>query len=155
MPYRLLEYMFEIWRRFEKKDKLPIIIPCVLYTGQAKWNVGNFRSLFDGDDSLKKYIPNFEYILIDVNRYSDEELLNIANLISSVFFLNKTKDDGDAIERLEIVVKNVSKKCEEEQRAFIKWSKTMFSKKMRCITILKKLLRRRKRKWHLQIIYRK
>ena len=50
MPYRLLEYMFEIWRRFDKKDKLPIIIPCVVYTGHPRWKVGDFRSLFDGDE---------------------------------------------------------------------------------------------------------
>lgn len=128
MPYRLLEYMFEIWRRFEKKDKLPIIIPCVVYTGQAKWNVGDFRSLFDGDERLKKYIPNFEYILIDVNRYSDEELLNIANLISSVFFVNKTKGGNDSIKRLEAVVENVSKISQEQQSAFIRWSETMLGK---------------------------
>ena len=128
MPYRLLEYMFEIWRRFEKDERLPIIIPCVLYTGKFKWNVGDFRSLFDEDKRLKKYIPNFEYILIDVNRYSDEELLNIANLISSVFFLNKTKDDGDALKRLEIVAQNVTKINRESQKAFVKWSETMFYK---------------------------
>ena len=126
MPYRLLEYMFEMWRRFEKEDKLPIIIPCVLYTGKYKWKVGDFRSLFDEEPRLKKYIPNFEYIVIDVNRYSDEELMNIANLISSVFFLNKTKDDGDALKRLEVVAKNVTKINREAQKAFIKWSETIF-----------------------------
>ena len=44
---------------------------------------------------LQKYMPNFEYILIDVNNYTDEELTNTANLISSVFFLfhRMGKDD--------------------------------------------------------------
>lgn len=128
MPYRLLEYMFEIWRRFEKENKLLIIIPCVVYTGKSKWNVGDFRSLFNEDERFTKYIPNFEYILIDVNRYSDEELLNIANLISSVFFLNKTKGGEESIKRLKTVVENVSKIRKEQQKAFVKWSETMFCK---------------------------
>ena len=45
MPYRLLSYMLEIWRKYEK-EKLPVVIPCVLYTGKEKWNIKTFRSLF-------------------------------------------------------------------------------------------------------------
>lgn len=128
MPFRLLEYMFEIWRSNKNNDKLPIIIPCVVYTGKGKWNVGDFRSLFNEDKRLEKYIPNFKYVLIDVNRYSDKELLRIANLISSVFFLNKTKDEEDALKRFERVVENVSKISREGQKAFIRWSDMMFGR---------------------------
>jgi len=39
MPYRLLSYILEIWRRYENKDNLPVVIPCVLYTGNTKWKV--------------------------------------------------------------------------------------------------------------------
>lgn len=126
MPYRLLEYMFEIWRRFKDDKKLPIVIPCVLYTGKSRWRVGDFHSLFNDDERLKKYIPNFEYILIDVNRYDDNELLRIANLISSVFFLNKATGGEEAIERLQMVVDNVSNIRQEQQRNFIRWNETMF-----------------------------
>ena len=40
MPYRILEYMVEIWRKDRKNNKnkeLPLIVPCVLYTGKSKW----------------------------------------------------------------------------------------------------------------------
>lgn len=128
MPYRLLEYMFEIWRRENDKSKLPVIVPCVLYTGKARWRVKDFKSLFDCKEELKKYIPNFEYVLIDVNRYSDEELLKISNLISSVFFLTKSNDTENALERLYNVGKNLSSMTKEKQEAFIHWSEVMFCK---------------------------
>ena len=86
MPYRLLSYMFEIWRRYEDK-KLPVVIPCVFYTGNKKWNKKTFRELFDVNKELKKYIPDFEYILIDVNNYTDKELLETSNLVSSIVYM--------------------------------------------------------------------
>ncbi|WPZ19212.1 Rpn family recombination-promoting nuclease/putative transposase [Geobacillus subterraneus] len=47
MPFRLLQYMYELWRDIikntdqrefkSKKFKLPVIVPIVLYNGQNKW----------------------------------------------------------------------------------------------------------------------
>ncbi len=46
---QLLKYMVEIWINYtienENWDKLPPIIPFVLYHGKVKWNVSN--SFFD------------------------------------------------------------------------------------------------------------
>lgn len=34
-------------------------------------------------------VVDFNYILFDINRYKDEELLKAANLISAVFLMDK------------------------------------------------------------------
>lgn len=64
MAYRVLEYMLEIWRKYaNRKLKLPLIIPCVLYTGKSKWTGSrNFNKLVENYKDYKKIIPNFEYI---------------------------------------------------------------------------------------------
>ena len=128
MPFRLMEYMFEIYRKYMKDGKLPAVIPCVLYTGKKKWNVGTIRSLFNVRRELKKYMPNFEYILIDVNNYTDKELTKTANLISSVFFLTKSKNPSEVTSRIKELVETASKLTVEEQKSLSKWAKMIFIK---------------------------
>ena len=77
---------------------------------------------------LKKYMPNFEYILIDINNYTDEELTNTANLISSVFFLTKSKNPSEVASRIKELVETAGKLTVEEQKALSKWAKTIFIK---------------------------
>ena len=128
MPLRLMEYMFEIYRKYMKKENIPAVIPCVLYTGKKKWDVGQLKSLFKVRKELKRYMPNFEYILIDVNNYTDEELTNTANLISSVFFLTKSKNPSEVAKRIKELVETAGKLTVEEQKALSKWAKTIFIK---------------------------
>ena len=42
------------------------------------------------DDRGKKYIPDFEYILVDVNRLDDELLGRLKTEVSYFFLLDKT-----------------------------------------------------------------
>jgi len=75
---QLLEYMLKCWKQKKKdKEKLPIILPLLVYHGQSDWKYGNqLIDLLDTEDeNLLKYIPNFEYILYDICRYTDEEIV--------------------------------------------------------------------------------
>jgi len=128
MSYRLLSYILEIWRKYGKSGELPIVIPCVLYTGNKIWEVKTLRSLFNVSNEIKKYIPDFEYILIDVNRYSDEELIKTANLVSSVVYMAKAKDKKEVVEKLKNIIDLISKLEKKEQDEFIKWAEVMFFK---------------------------
>ena len=104
MPYRLLQYMLEIWRTIlndtqskqnitsiERKDfKLPVIVPCVLYNGRYNWTVyRNFKVTLAAFEIFDDYILGFKYILFDVARYSEDELLKIGNLISAVSYIDQ------------------------------------------------------------------
>jgi len=102
MAYRLLNYMVEIWRKWEvsrskKREKfyLPKIIPCVLYTGKEKWTSPiEFRNLYSDIKENEEYLINFKYILIDVHRYKPDDLLKVGNIISSAFYLETaTKEE--------------------------------------------------------------
>lgn len=72
---QLLKYMTGIWQAKRKKaneNKLPVIIPFVIYHGQAKWNVPvRFSGSLIGYEKLpaevKSYVPDFSYLLYDLS----------------------------------------------------------------------------------------
>lgn len=76
---QLLEYMTKIWRlglKQSKRKKLSIVIPMVLYHGKEKWRIeNNFSSAFQGPVNIfGKYVPDFQYILYDLSRYTDDQI---------------------------------------------------------------------------------
>lgn len=99
----LLRYMVKIWDQAlkggESRPFAPII-PVVVYHGKAKWKIGAaFSSLFDTADALVGYLPDFQYLLCDLSRYSDEEIKGIVNL-RVAFLLLKHIFSDDLAERL-------------------------------------------------------
>lgn len=103
ISFQLLKYMIGIWEakiNNEETDRFPMIIPLVIYHGKNNWNISTtLGEMIEGYDSfspeLKKYIPNFEYLLYDISRYKDEDIkgelyLRIALTIYRDIF---TKDD--------------------------------------------------------------
>lgn len=112
MPYRLLQYMMEVWRDVLKNTdgaeaarkgfKLPAIVPIVLYNGESSWTVcRRFRETLDGEEWFGNELPDFQYILIDIHRYDEQSLLELSNVIGLVFLLDRKTDLHVFIKRLE------------------------------------------------------
>ena len=88
IAFQLLKYMIEIWEAKIKKEelnKLPVIIPLVIYHGTERWKASTaLKEMINGYDKLpedvKVYIPNYEYLLYDISRYTDEEIKGEAQL---------------------------------------------------------------------------
>jgi len=76
--FQILAYMLNIWEKCTKKDntKPNIIIPIVFYHGKDTWNYEKFDNYFDYlDDNLRKYLPLFDFILINTKLLDDSNLL--------------------------------------------------------------------------------
>ena len=79
---QLLKYMVRIWEQKIDKERaaaLPIIIPLVIYHGETKWRMGKTLSSIIDDmqnmpESIKRYIPDYEYIVYDFSPLSDREI---------------------------------------------------------------------------------
>ncbi|OPZ88191.1 MAG: hypothetical protein BWY74_03220 [Firmicutes bacterium ADurb.Bin419] len=134
MPLRLLLYMVEIWRDILKNTKknetrrkgfrLPSIIPIVLYNGAEEWTAcRSFRETLSGNEMFSNHVLDFNYILFDVNRYSEKELLGFTNLISSVFLLDQKIDSEQLKERLVKLAGVLKGLTEEEIGLFKGWFK--------------------------------
>ncbi|MDR3594799.1 Rpn family recombination-promoting nuclease/putative transposase [Clostridium sp.] len=134
MPMRLLFYMTEVWRDVlkntdkselkRKSFRLPAVIPIVLYNGKNKWTAKtSFREILSGYELFEDNILNFDYMLFDINRYSDEELYSVSNLISAVFLLDQEMDEDELIRRLRKLIYILKKISPEQFNVFKQWLK--------------------------------
>lgn len=131
MPIRLLMYMTEIWRdelknidtkvKKRKNYRLPAIIPMVLYNGKNNWTAAkNFKDILKGHELFEDSVVDFRYLLFDVNRMEKEELLEIANVISSVFLLDQKVEDKEIVDRLKLVGRILRKNPSKEQQKILR-----------------------------------
>ena len=94
---QLLKYMVEVWMQ-DIKDKKPLtlILPIVIYHGKRKWKYQSFTDFFKlPDDDFKSFIPKFDYLLTDLNKFTDEELLmlNAGFLVNTLIALKHSGDE--------------------------------------------------------------
>lgn len=132
MPYCLLLYQVEIWRYLLKDEKkarirkksfrLPPIVPIVLYNGKQRWTAERqFRKLLGHEEMFGSELLDFEYLLIDVARYTEDELFSLSNTIGSVFLLDQTEDQGQLLERLGKLMHTIQQLPEDSQQKFTAW----------------------------------
>ncbi|HOJ10661.1 MAG TPA: Rpn family recombination-promoting nuclease/putative transposase [Clostridiales bacterium] len=192
MPYRLLQYMLEIWRTILKDTKkaiekqkeaskdntenrsegkigdeverkievetknevendindieknkemeigkdgkdfrLPVIIPCILYNGEYNWTAPrSSNDILIANGLFDDYIIDFNYILFDVVRYDEEELLRLGNLVGAVFYIDQKQQYDEIIERLKNLVDQLKDLREEDFELFKIWLKNVVTRGM-------------------------
>lgn len=123
MPYRILKYGMAIMESAINKEKLrqknyklPTIFSFVIYTGNEKWKVTN--DLIDKQETLlgckSETFANFQ--LMDVNDYTNQELLNKDGFLTKAMLLEKAKNYEELEEYLELIIKT---QMEERQRKLL------------------------------------
>jgi len=75
LPVQLSYYNSAIWEEaIKEKDYYPPIINIVFYHGKGEWNIPTSLPVLE-DQNLEKYTSKLNYILIDLNKVSDDELI--------------------------------------------------------------------------------
>jgi hypothetical protein len=75
----------------------------IFYDGQKKWTAArNFREKTALAEVFGKYIPSFEYELVDLKTYNPEELLKFNDLLSLVMLIDRigTMEGSGFLEKL-------------------------------------------------------
>jgi len=110
--FQLLKYILKIWEeKYDKtKNKIPIIIPIVVYHGETIWNIEtDLIKLIEGNkdipEEIKRYIPSYEYEVYDFSPKS------------------KSKITGEAYTRL--VIEVMRSAFEKDKERFYKAFKLM------------------------------
>ena len=117
MPKRILKYQISIMemamkykKTMKKEEKLPLVIPIVIYTGTERWNVA--KHIKDCQEQLEG-LDNMElgsYIILDSNEYTKQELLEDKLFILKMMALEKTKNPDELYSNLEeITQKKIEK----------------------------------------------
>lgn len=121
---QLLRYLAEAYdHQVRQKERFSLVIPVVIYHGKKTWNIRNFDSYFDiPDERLKKYLPSFDYELVDIMKISDDLLksLNIGYFLRTTFFLLKHQGDKEIVKResKEFLI-FVEQEMSKEQRRYV------------------------------------
>ena len=103
MALRLLVYIGLLYQRLIEegligpREKLPPVLPIVLYNGnQPWWAPQELEGLFAPCPSeLAEFRPRFRYLLLDEQRFSSEELSGMKNLAALVFQLEQCRSPED------------------------------------------------------------
>ena len=109
MPYRVRKYKTALMdSAINKKEmkkanyKFPRIIAIVLYTGKQKWE--NLK-LEDMQEPLKWYKEDYdEFILVDVNNFKKEKILEGNLIITKVMLLEREENLENVIKDIEIIM---------------------------------------------------
>ena len=124
MALRVLNYITNFYMDFLVNNsgvsKLPAVFPIVLYNGSARWTAPvNLSGLIEQTPPLGRFTLDFEYFLIAENRYSQEALLNIRNIVSTLFLAESHYD----LEVLEAELLNVFSSEADRQAVslFLNW----------------------------------
>ena len=120
---QLHRYLTEIYNHQDAENKqLQLIIPIVIYHGNDAWVKRDFSDYFDlPDDNLRQYVPNLFYELIDLNKISDDLIINhsLGHYLQSTFLVFKHTKDKSFIEEFsqEIFI-FVEQELDEAQKMF-------------------------------------
>ncbi len=109
MPFKILRYMVMVLTDYEKEQeqlapgitktkdfRYPPVLPIIYYEGTKTWTaVQNFRKRVHLGDILGKYIPDFEYIVVPLTAYSNQELMEKNDELSLVMLINKLRNSSE------------------------------------------------------------
>ena len=115
MPWRMAEYSIEIMKSAidyseikQKQYKIPVVLPIVLYTGKVKWDIK--KDIRDAQEKIEEYegLEFGKYKIVDINDYTEEELLKEKTYLSKFMLIEKYKKGGNLSNCLYNVVKEIN-----------------------------------------------
>jgi len=106
MADRLLEYVrafSRIYCKTRKTNVFPPVFPVVLYNGDKSWTAPTqFSDLVAPSPIPSRYVPQFSYFLIEINKIPKRKLLSVRNALSAIFYVESSsrEDIGKSLDTL-------------------------------------------------------
>ncbi len=109
MAFRILRYIVMLLNKYAKdQEKLhpgitktkgfryPPILPVVFYDGTDNWTaVRDFKDRVFLSDVLDEYIPSFQYLVVPLQKYTDQELIEKGDELSLIMPVDKLRNASD------------------------------------------------------------
>jgi hypothetical protein len=107
MAVRIMAYLGLLYQdivraeRLGAGDRLPPVLPVVLYNGKPRWRAPEdiAELIADAPGGLERYRPRLRYLLLDEGRYADSELAPLRNLAAALFRMENGRTPQD-VERV-------------------------------------------------------
>ena len=121
---QLLRYMLNRWQEdVEHGRKLTPIVPVIIHHGSGRWNYQPLEHSLAGiNNALRQYVPEFDYVLIDLSVLPDERIEAFRNgFLTISATLMKYRHRRRLMEKIvaEVISKQFSRLPEHEQRQII------------------------------------
>ena len=102
-PYTQLGgYLFNLMdKNLKPNGRLDITIPIIFYHGDRKWVHQSLFNYYDGlNDYFKQFVPNFQFILVDMEDFTDIDILAIrSTILRNAFLAFKHGRDTEYVEK--------------------------------------------------------
>lgn len=128
MALRMLNYVVNFYMDLARSEaslrRLPPIFPIVLYNGDGRWGAAtDLAELIEDEPSLGDYALHFRYYKLAENEFSQGRLLQIGNIVSTLFLAESRYDQ----EQLLVELVNLFDREEDKQAVslFINWFRQM------------------------------
>jgi len=117
MALRVLHYIVSFYMRLkdseEKFEKLPPVFPIVVYSGKELWTAPiNLAELIENNELLGEFALNFNYFKIAENEISIAKLLEIGNVVSTLFL-------GEVHYNRALLIQELSKLLKQENHLMV------------------------------------
>ena len=135
MALRLLVYVGLLYQDLGRSEglgagqKLPPVVPIVLYNGERPWaapcQMSELVQQLPG--GLQRYVPRLEYLLLEERRYGEEQLRGMRNVAAALFRLENSREPSDAAAVIEALAEWLSGPEQAElRRAFVTFLRAAF-----------------------------
>jgi hypothetical protein len=139
MPFRLLSYMVNLLTnefnntpaniRESKDFRLPAIVPIVMYNGESVWTpVRAFREYTENYGVFGDCIIDFKYILFDLNRQNESDILTSRKLLDFVFDMDlrhNSRTREDFFGELKKLAELKNEMTDDDVHTFAAWLKNV------------------------------
>ncbi|MEA1980991.1 MAG: Rpn family recombination-promoting nuclease/putative transposase, partial [candidate division Zixibacteria bacterium] len=117
---QLLGYMLKIWwTQINNGQKLTLVIPIIFYHGKAKWTNKPFEEYFHGlDNILQRFIPKFDYQLIDTSDFTDNQIISLfenLQLQIGIMVMKNIFDEQMILQEINKIFSNLNQLLNTEQ----------------------------------------
>lgn len=84
--FQLMRYMLNYWEQDVEHSKRPTpIVPVIIYHGEDRWIPATLYEQMEYPPAfLHRFVPNFDYLLIDFSKIPDEQLFNLRSRFLAV-----------------------------------------------------------------------
>jgi hypothetical protein len=135
MAVRILAYLGLLYQDILRAgrpgagERLPPVLPIVLYNGKPRWNAPEELAdlIAEVPGGLERYRPRLRYPLLDEGRYAASELPAQRNLAAALFRLENSREPQDVQQVLAALVEWLGAPEQSSlRRAFVVWIKRAF-----------------------------
>ena len=138
MPLRMLEYVTQLYRvSADDKSlkttskKLPAIFPIVFYNGDKTWKVPTqVAQMIEGGHVPAQYIPQMEYLLIDLSQFADTDLEQMDGLVAAITYAENHGKSAEFASLLAELGQYIQRLLPQQVGVFKRWFSGVYKSKL-------------------------